>query len=146
MIWIQQRQPKGQCSKRSFYQPGQQVRVSDRENGFKGGSAGKKRAAVQARANLLCVKRRSRGKEKERSRREQKIAVNQLLPSCHHSDGRWERLWEGGASKNEFSTKWCSTEKTEEKATHFRKLKKMQHFVRFQIGWKSHSFRACACG
>lgn len=65
MIWIQQRQPKGQCSKRSFHQPGQQVRVSDRENGFKGGSAGKKRAAVQARANLLCVKGEAGGRKEK---------------------------------------------------------------------------------
>lgn len=89
----------------------------------------------QCKRGQICsaLKRTSRGKERERSRREQKIVVNQLLPSCHHSDGRWERLQERGASKNEFSTKWYSVEKTEEKATHFRKLKKMQHFVRFQI-------------
>lgn len=127
----------------SAWPTGQGIRQRKR---FQRRKCREKRAAVQARADLLCVKRRSRGKERERSRREQKIAVNQLLPSCHHLDGRCERLWEGGASKNEFSTKWCSTEKTEEKATHFRKLKTMQHFVRFQIGWKSHSFGACACG
>lgn len=38
-----------------------------------------KRAAVQARADLLYVNRTSWGKERERSRRETKIVVNQLL-------------------------------------------------------------------
>lgn len=39
-----------------------------------------KRAVERARADLLYVNRTSWGKERERSRREMKIVVNQLLP------------------------------------------------------------------
>jgi len=56
--------------------------------GFQAGSAGE----IRARADLLYVNRTGWGKGRERSRRDTKIAVNQLLPQRSDLDGRWERL------------------------------------------------------